>query len=83
MPYDNKLHALEPGNFIINTNPFEAFLTVMNKAKELYKIEFCYAHNGSKYDTKLLLSYIINNSIPIHFTPLINNGRLISLDLEL
>ena len=77
LPFDNKLQHLEPGNYIINEQPFEKFLEVIFRAQQEYDIKYIYAHNGSKYDTVLFLSYIINNNININYEPLFNNGKLL------
>jgi hypothetical protein len=80
---NNNLKHVETGNYIINESPFETFLKIVNMAKEMFDIKYLYAHNGSKYDTVLLLSYIMNNNVNIKYETMINNGRLMSLTLHL
>ena len=58
-------------------------MEILNLAKAKFNIKYVFAHNGGKYDTVLLLSYIINSDVNIKFETLINNGKLMSLTLEL
>ncbi|CAL5976008.1 Conserved_hypothetical protein [Hexamita inflata] len=79
--YDNKLQHLKPGTFIINNSPFETFIEIINQAQIQFKVRYIYAHNGSKFDSKLFLSYIIHNNVSIEYETLFNGGRLIQLSL--
>ncbi|CAL6028943.1 Conserved_hypothetical protein [Hexamita inflata] len=78
---DNKLQHLKPGTFIINNSPFETFIEIINQAQIQFKVRYIYAHNGSKFDSKLFLSYIIHNNVSIEYETLFNGGRLIQLSL--
>ncbi|CAL5977910.1 Conserved_hypothetical protein [Hexamita inflata] len=79
--HDNKLQHLKPGTFIINNSPFETFIEIINQAQIQFKVKYIYAHNGSKFDSKLFLSYIIHNNVSIEYETLFNGGRLIQLSL--
>ena len=75
--YDNKLKNLKNDTFIINNNPFEGLIEVIEDAQVLYNIKYVYAHNGGKFDTVLMLSYIINNNITIKYDTLYNSNILL------